>query len=99
MKNPLAIITFLLFSILVYYSYRYYNDVELVEMKVGEYKLERKEGGTVHANLNYVIYYQGIVYDRKYKRLGFSNLLWSDDDFYDNKRHPNRVDALKLYCH
>lgn len=89
------ILIVLFYSILFYYSYRYYNDVELVEISVGEeYKLDRIRG-TALSNLNYIIYYQGKVYDREYKALGLSNLLWSDDDFYDNKRHPK--DPIYFY--
>ncbi len=89
------ILIVLFYSVLFYYSYRYYNDVELVEISVGEeYKLDRIRG-TALSNLNYIIYYQGKVYDREYKALGLSNLLWSDDDFYDNKRHPK--DPIYFY--
>ena len=85
MKNPLAIITFLLFSILVYYSYRYYNDVELVEIPPKQCKIRYLGGGFKHRTENYIIYYQGKVYDRTYKTLGFSNWLWDYDDLMNNQ--------------
>lgn len=81
--------TSIFYSILFYYTYQYYNNVELVEIPVEkECKLDHKGGGTAHPTSNYIIHYQGKIYDRKYKVLGFSNLLWSKDNFYDNIYTP-----------
>ncbi|KGN78249.1 hypothetical protein HW49_08880 [Porphyromonadaceae bacterium COT-184 OH4590] len=42
-------------------------------------------GGFRHPTENYTINYQGKIYDREYKTLGFSNWLWDYNDLMDNQ--------------
>ncbi len=77
--------TGLFYSILFYYSYQYYNDVELVEIPPKQCEIGYLGGGFKHRTENYIIYYQGKVYDRTYKTLGFSNWLWDYNDLKNNQ--------------
>ena len=79
------ILIVLFYSILFYYSYQYYNDVELVEIPPKQCEIGYLGGGFKHRTENYIIYYQGKVYDRTYKTLGFSNWLWDYDDLMNNQ--------------
>ncbi|KGN78250.1 hypothetical protein HW49_08890 [Porphyromonadaceae bacterium COT-184 OH4590] len=79
------ILIVLFYSILFYYSYQYYNDVELVEIPPKQCEIGYLGGGFRHPTENYTIYYQGKIYDREYKTLGFSNWLWDYNDLMDNQ--------------
>lgn len=72
----------LFYAVLFYYSYQYYKDVELVEIPPKHCKI--KTSG-YRGTRNYIIYYQGKVYDREYKVMGFSNWLWDKEDLLDNR--------------